>query len=128
MGSVATACLASSSIRSNTTRIGRFAECSAKPEKHSTKSLPSVTLDKESSVNSTSAATSLPSIFYRALDKDFAECHSVLGKEKSSSWCLGDTRQRDYGSRVKPDLCVHICCSPYPTKPPSVLATNPSIC
>jgi hypothetical protein len=32
-----------------------------------------------------SAMASLSSTFYRALDKDFAECHSVLGKEK---WCL----------------------------------------
>jgi hypothetical protein len=27
----------------------------------------------------------LPSTFYRPLDKDFAECHMVLGKEKSPS-------------------------------------------
>jgi hypothetical protein len=45
-----------------TTGIERFAECS---EKHSVKSLPSVTLGKESSVNSTSTMTSLPSTFYR---------------------------------------------------------------
>jgi hypothetical protein len=32
------------------------------------------------------------------------------------------------GERVKPDLCVHICCSPYTTKPPSGLATSLSIC
>jgi hypothetical protein len=31
--------------------------------------------------------TSLLSNFCRALDKDFAECHLVLGKEKSSSQC-----------------------------------------
>jgi hypothetical protein len=93
-----------------TTRIGLFAEClkhSAKPRKHSTKSLPSVALGKESSVNSTSATAFLPSTFYRALGKDFAECHSVLGKENPPSRrlvtetaplpsVLGDTWQRDY--------------------------------
>jgi hypothetical protein len=73
-----------------TTGIDRFAEClkhSAKPEKHSGKSLPSVTLGKERSANCTSATTSLPSTFCRALGKEFAECHLVLGKEKSSSRC-----------------------------------------
>jgi hypothetical protein len=63
-------------LMSNTTRIERFAEClkhSVKPEKHSAKSLPSVTLNKESSAKSTSAMASLPCTFYRALDKDFAE-------------------------------------------------------
>jgi hypothetical protein len=93
-----------------TTGIGRFAEClkhSAKPDKHSTKTLPSVTLGKESSANSRSATASLPSTFYRALDKDFTECHKVLGKEKPPSRrlvtettpmpsVLGDTRQRNY--------------------------------
>jgi hypothetical protein len=74
---------------------------SAKPEKHSANTLPSVTLGKESSANSTSATASLSSTFYR----DFVECQSVLGKEKRSSRCLvtettplpsvlGDTRQR----------------------------------
>jgi hypothetical protein len=28
----------------------------------------------------------LPSAFYRALGKEFVECHLVLGKEKSPSW------------------------------------------
>jgi hypothetical protein len=64
-----------------TTRIERFAECL----KHSPKTLPSVTLGKESSVNSTSATTYLSSTFYRALDKDFVECLLVLGKEKRVS-------------------------------------------
>jgi hypothetical protein len=79
-----------------TTGIGLFVEC-----------LTSVTLGKESSANSTSATFSLSSTFYRALGKDFAECHSVLGKEKLPSRrlvtetmplssVLGDTRQRDY--------------------------------
>jgi hypothetical protein len=86
----------------------RVPEHSAKPKKHSAYSLSSVTLKKESSVNSTSATTSLPSTFYRALDKDFAfvECQSVLDKEKQPSRrlvtetapllsALGDTRQRN---------------------------------
>jgi hypothetical protein len=37
--------------------------------------------------NSTSTTTSLSSTFYPVLDKDFAECLSVLGKEKWSSRC-----------------------------------------
>jgi hypothetical protein len=60
------------------------------------------------------SAKTLPSTFYRALGKDFAECHSVLGKEKSLSRrlvtktaplpsVLGDTRQRDYLCRVSPN-------------------------
>jgi hypothetical protein len=49
------------------------------------KALPSVTLGKESSANCTSTMDSLPSTFYRVLGKDFAECHKVFGKEKSSS-------------------------------------------
>jgi hypothetical protein len=57
----------------------------AKLGKHSAKSLPSVALDKESLANCTSATTSSPSTYYRALNKDFVECHLVLGKEKSPS-------------------------------------------
>jgi hypothetical protein len=93
---------------STTTKIGLFAEClkhSVKPKKHSAKSLPSVELDKESSVNCTSITASLPSTFYPALGKDFAEYHKVLGKEKPLSRRLvmetaplpsviGGTRQR----------------------------------
>jgi hypothetical protein len=94
-----------------TTGINLFVEFlkhSAKPEKHSANALPSVTLDKESSANYTSATASFPSTFYRALDKIFAECHLVLSKEKSPSQrlltatepvpsvhCI-DTRQRVY--------------------------------
>jgi hypothetical protein len=52
-------------------------------------SLPSVTLDKEVSMNCTSATSSFPSIFCctfcRALSKYFVECQLVLGKEKLSS-------------------------------------------
>jgi hypothetical protein len=102
-------------IQTITTGIEHFAEClkhSAKPEKHSTKSLSTLTLGKEISANSTSATASLPSTFYRALGKVFAECHSVLGKENRSSRrlvtetaplpsALGDTWQRNYLCRVK---------------------------
>jgi hypothetical protein len=49
------------------------------------KALPSVILDKESLANYTLATTSLPSTFYRAYDKDFVECHPILGKEESPS-------------------------------------------
>jgi hypothetical protein len=71
-------------ITSNTTGHNSFVEClrhSAKPRKHSANTLPSVTLGKERSANCTSATASLPSTFCRA----FAECHLVLGKEKSPS-------------------------------------------
>jgi hypothetical protein len=53
-------------VRSLTTGIRH----SANPEKHSTKSLPSVVLDKDGLANSTSAKASLPSTFYRAFDKE----------------------------------------------------------
>jgi hypothetical protein len=71
-----------------TTGHNCFVECfrhSAKPKKHSADSLPSVTLGKEVSANCTSAMASLSSTFCRSLDKVFAECHLVLGKEKSLS-------------------------------------------
>jgi hypothetical protein len=88
-----------------------FVECHYQHGKHSAKSLSSVTLGKESSANCTSATASLPSTFYRVLDKDYAECRSVLGKEKPPlrrlvtettplPSVLGDTRQRDYLCRV----------------------------
>jgi hypothetical protein len=67
-----------------TTRNIFFAKClkqSAKRGKHSAKALPSVTLGKEGSTNSTSATASLSSTFYRALGKDFAECQPVLDKK-----------------------------------------------
>jgi hypothetical protein len=44
--------------------------------------MPSVTLDKEDSVNCTSVTTFLPSALCRVLDKVFAEYHLMLGKEK----------------------------------------------
>jgi hypothetical protein len=71
-----------------TTGHSSFAEClrhSAKASLHSAKALPSVTLGKERSANCTSATTSLPSTFCRALGKEFTECHLTLGKEKSPS-------------------------------------------
>jgi hypothetical protein len=40
----------------------------------SAKPLPSVALGKEPPIKNTSAKNSLPSAFYRALGKDFAEC------------------------------------------------------
>jgi hypothetical protein len=66
-----------------TTGNSYFAECLS--TKHLAKVLPSVTLGKETSADGTSARFSLLNTFYWALGKDFAECHSVLGKEKSSS-------------------------------------------
>ena len=65
-----------------TAGISGLAECqghSAKPNLHSAKALPSATLGKEHSANKPSAKTSLPSVFYRALGKAFAEC-PTLGK------------------------------------------------
>ena len=60
-----------------TTGYRSFAECqghSAKPQKHSAKGLPSVTLGKRHSVNWLSVNASLPSVFCRALGEDVAEC------------------------------------------------------
>jgi hypothetical protein len=71
-----------------TTGISSFAVClrhTTKAILHSAKALPSVTLDKERSVNCTSATASLPSTCCRALGKDFVECHLALGKEKAPS-------------------------------------------
>lgn len=94
-----------------TTRHNCFAECfrhSAKPRKHSAKSLSSVTLDKEVSTNCTSATASLSSTFsvtqQRKVtvtatsddDGDFAECpqwHSTK-REPLPSACWPNTRQR----------------------------------
>ena len=68
----------------STTGFSFFAEClrhSAKADINLAKPLPSVTLGKGRSVNSSLAKTSLPSALYRALGKDFVDCQS-------------DTRQR----------------------------------
>jgi hypothetical protein len=59
-----------------TTGEAHFAEClrhSAKQQKRSANALPSVTLGKEETAKKGSAKASLPSVFYRALGKDFAE-------------------------------------------------------
>jgi hypothetical protein len=59
-----------------------FDEClkhSAKHGKHSTKAL---TLGKEVSIDCTSATTYLPSIFYRTLGKDVAECYRDIRQRK----------------------------------------------
>ena len=64
------------SYSSITTGFMLFAECqmhSAKPGKHSVKSLPSVTLGKDHSVKPLTAKGTLPSAFFRALGKDVAE-------------------------------------------------------
>jgi hypothetical protein len=74
--------------QSATTGIAFFAEClrhSAKAILHSAKPLPSVTLGKEHSAKISSAKGSLPSVFFRTLGKDFAECQKTLGKEKHSA-------------------------------------------
>ena len=45
-----------------------------KLKKHSAKDLPSVTLGKQHTAYTVTAKVYLPSDFYRALDKDIAEC------------------------------------------------------
>ena len=59
-----------------TTGNNGFAVChshSAKPTKHSAKPLPSVTLGKQHTTSTVPANVSLPSVFYQALGKFFAE-------------------------------------------------------
>jgi len=63
------------------------AECFAKCQKHSAKAilqsvkiLLSVTLGKGHSAKVVTAKTTLPSAFFRALGKVFAECQKALGK------------------------------------------------
>jgi hypothetical protein len=74
-----------------TTENRRFAEClrrSAKPIMYSAKALRSAALDKAHTAKKVSVKTALPSAFYRALGKAFAECltlgHSVRFKTKKS--------------------------------------------
>jgi hypothetical protein len=55
---------------------------SAKQHKHSANPLPSVALGKEETAKKESAKASLPSVFYRALHKDFAECLILLSAKK----------------------------------------------
>jgi hypothetical protein len=70
-----------------TTGFRTFAEClgySAKPRKHSAKTLPNVTLGKGHSIANIPAKTSLPSAFCRALGKGFVECHGRHSAKKTS--------------------------------------------
>jgi hypothetical protein len=79
--------------------IGRFDKCmkhTANLEKHSAKFLPSDTLGKEGPTNSTSAKTSLPSTFYRALGKEKRPSRRRGDGDGAFAECLGDTRQRSY--------------------------------
>ena len=60
-----------------TTGLALFAECrihSAKALLHSAKGLPSAALGKPHSVKKVTAKAPLPSVFFRALGKVFAEC------------------------------------------------------
>ena len=69
-----------SSKASCTTRLLEFAECpkhSAKGIKHSANGSPSVTLDEQHSPKKVTAKPTLPSVFYRALGKAFAECPTL---------------------------------------------------
>ena len=55
----------------------RFVVCprhTVKPKKYSAKALSSVTLGKQHMAYTVTAKVYLPSIFYRALGKDVAEC------------------------------------------------------
>ena len=69
-------------LREITTGLLEFAECpkhSAKDIKHSANGSPSVTLGEQHSPKNVTAKPTLPSVFYRALGKAFAEC-PTLGK------------------------------------------------
>ena len=60
-------------VVSLTTGMRKFAVCpryTVKPKKHSAKP----TLSKQHSAYTESTNVSSPSVFYQALDKDFAEC------------------------------------------------------
>ena len=66
----------------HTTGLLEFAECpkhSAKDIQHSANGSPSVTLGEQHSPKTVTAKPTLPSVFYRALGKAFAEC-PTLGK------------------------------------------------
>jgi len=82
-----------------------FAVChrhSAKPVKYSAKALPSVTLGKQHTTSTVSANSYLPSVFYRALGKWFAECQIWHSAKKSGlpSVFPKYTRQRIIVCRV----------------------------
>jgi hypothetical protein len=86
--------------------------------KHSTNSLPSVTLDKQVSVNCTSTSSSLPSTFYRALDKDFVKCHLVLTKKSrchGAKWRWRSLCRVSSKTLDKDSLFVEFPVSNYPT-------------
>jgi hypothetical protein len=69
--------------------------CRPKPENHSAKSLSSVTLNKEVSVNCTSTTISLSSTFCRALGKEKSSSrHQVTVTKTLSSVYYTDTQQR----------------------------------
>ena len=60
----------------STTGLPEFAECpkhSAKDIKHSANGSPSVTLGEQHSPKTVTAKPTLPSVFYRALGKAFAD-------------------------------------------------------
>jgi hypothetical protein len=89
--------------RDITTGIDGFTEClkhSAKPLKHSAKSLLSVALNKEGSTHSASAKSSLPSTFSRALGKEKQPLRRRVTETASLPSVPGDTRQRSYFCRV----------------------------
>ena len=72
---------------SYTTRFRFFAEClrhSAKAKLHSAKPLPSAALGKEHTAKNWSAKPSLPSVFYRALGKGFAESPGGTRQRKAT--------------------------------------------
>src|SRR5688500_7096742 len=81
-----------------TTGISSFAVClihSAKAILHSAKALPSVTLHKERSANCTSATSSLPSTFCRALGKEKSPSRrQVTVTDPLPSVCSRGPRQR----------------------------------
>jgi len=75
-------CHCAKSRYQHTTGLLEFAECpkhSAKDIKHSANGSPSVTLGEQHSPKTVTAKPTLPSVFYRALGKAFAEC-PTLGK------------------------------------------------
>jgi hypothetical protein len=114
-------------VLAHTTGISCFDEClkhSAKPVKHSTNALSSVTLGKESSANYTSATTSLPSTFYRALGKVCLAnctfyCPSPMAINSSDDihpsypigvWlttgCLGSAGRREHRRKENPEAVM----------------------
>ena len=70
-------CFVPARCQLHTTGNRDFAVChrhSAKTKKHSAKALPSVTLGKQHTAYTELANSYLPSVFYRAFGKWFAEC------------------------------------------------------